>query len=324
MLVGRFVKSFREMSRQDSQEAGGKAANLSELTQGGFNVPAGFCVTAPSLQHHIDANGLQPQIDALMESIGYEDFEAVETQTAAIRALIDGASMPTDLDAEIREAIAELTAEPGTLVAVRSSVAVKGSAVSSFPGMMDTYHYLRGGQEIIDHIQLCWASLWTARAAHDRHHKQIPHELVLIAPTVQKMVHSEVAGVLFTANPMNSSRDEVVIESNWGLGESVVSGKSMNDFFILDKASLAVKQRRISRKTVMFDLDRVKGYGRIEGPVPADKSEAPTLSGGQLTELARTGVRVEELFGFPQDVEWAFEGGQLYLLQSRNIKNLKS
>jgi pyruvate,water dikinase len=322
--MGRFVKSFSEMGRQDSQEAGGKAANLSELTQGGFNVPAGFCVTSSSLQHHIDAAGLQPQITALAGSLDYEDFEAIETTTAAIRALIDGAPIPDDLDAEIRQAIGALIAQPGTLVAVRSSVAVRGTSISSFPGMMDTYHYLQGEQEIVDHIRLCWASLWTARATFDRRHKGIAHELALIAPTVQKMVHSEVAGVLFTANPITGSRDEIVIESNWGLGESVVSGKSMNDFYIIDKASLAITTEKIGRKTVMFDLDRVKGYGRIEGPVPAEKSQLATLSRDQLVLLAQTGLQAEVLFGSPQDVEWAFEGGVLYLLQSRSIKNLQS
>jgi pyruvate,water dikinase len=322
--MGRYVKSFSEMGKQDSQEAGGKAANLSELTQGGFNVPAGFCVTSSSLQYHIDAAGLQPQISALAGSLDYEDFEAMEATTAAIRALIDGVPMPDDLDGEIREAIGSLIAEPGTLVAVRSSVAVKGTSISSFPGMMDTYHYLRGEQEIVDHIRLCWASLWTARATFDRYHKGIAHELALIAPTVQKMVHSEVAGVLFTANPISGSRDEVVIESNWGLGESVVSGKSMNDFYIIDKGSLAIKTEKIGRKTVMFDLDRAKGYGRTEGPVPAEKSQLATLSREQLVLLAQTGLKAEALFGSPQDVEWAFEAGQLFLLQSRSIKNLPS
>jgi phosphoenolpyruvate synthase/pyruvate phosphate dikinase len=141
---------------------------------------------------------------------------------------------------------------------------------------------------------------------------------------VQKMVHSEVAGVLFTANPITGSRDEIVIESNWGLGESVVSGKSMNDFYVIDKASLAFTTEKIGRKTVMFDLDRVRGYGRIEGPVPAEKSQLATLSRDQAVLLAQTGLKAEALFGSPQDVEWAFEGAQLYLLQSRSIKNLQS
>ena len=322
--MGKFVKSFREMTKKDTQEAGGKAANLSELTQGGFNVPPGFCVTSGSLPHLLASNGLQPAIDALVASFDYDDFEALEAQTAEIRALIAGATIPSDLLGEIREAIAALAPDPSILVAVRSSVAVKGTAISSFPGMMDTFHYLRGEDEIIAHIKLCWASLWTTRATFDRYHKHIDHRLGLISPTVQRMVHSEVAGVLFTANPVNGSRDQMVIEANWGLGESVVSGKSMNDFFIVDKNSLECTTERIARKTVMFDLDRAKGYGRIECPVPPEKSEAPTLGPNQIRALGEIGRRIEALFGFPQDVEWAFEGGELYILQSRNIKNLQS
>ncbi len=321
--MGTFVKTFAEMEHPDPQEAGGKAAHLAQLTQSGFNVPPGFCVMSRALDHHLEANGIGPQIEAALAGLDFEDFEAVEKATDGIRALIESAAIPEDLDGEIRTAIADLTAEPGTLVAVRSSVGVKGSSVSSFPGMMDTYHYLRGEEEIVQHIKLCWASLYTARATFDRHFKKIEHALTLIAPTVQKMVHSEVAGVLFTANPITGSRDELVIESNWGLGESVVSGKSMNDFFILSKASAEVTTRKIGRKTVMFDLDREKGYGRTEGPVPAEKSQAPTLDDVELRRLAEMGIKIEALYQHPQDVEWAFAGGALYVLQSRNIKGLQ-
>jgi phosphoenolpyruvate synthase/pyruvate phosphate dikinase len=129
--------------------------------------------------------------------------------------------------------------------------------------------------------------------------------------------------VLFTANPMTGSRDEMVVESNWGLGESVVSGKSMNDFYILDKGGGPPKTAKVARKTVMFDLDREKGKGRTELQVPADKSEAATLDDPRLAELADIGRRIETLFGFPQDIEWAYAGGELYILQSRNIKNLQ-
>ncbi len=317
-----FVKTFEEMTKKDTQEAGGKAANLSELTRGGFSVPPGFCVTSGSLPHLIDANGLQPAIDALIDTFDYEDYEGLEAKSGEIRQMISGAPIPADLLGEIKAAIAELVSDPSTLVAVRSSVAVKGTAIASFPGMMDTYHYLRGEEEIIEHIRLCWASLWTSRATFDRHHKGIDHRMGLISPTVQRMVHSEVAGVLFTANPINGSRDEFVIESNWGLGESVVSGKSMNDFYVMKKDTLEPTVKKIGHKTVMFDLDRAKGYGRIECPVPAEKSQAPTLADDQLSALGEVGRRVEALFGFPQDVEWAFEGGRLYILQSRNIKNL--
>ncbi len=319
----KYVKMFGEMTVRDTQEAGGKAANLGELTQNGFNVPAGFCVTSESLFYHIAQNNLQPKIDEIVSTFDYEDFGGIEEKTGRIRDLIIHAEIPQDLFQEIRETIAELNSPEEAFVAVRSSVAVKDSPVSSFPGMMDTYHYLKGEKEIVENIRKCWGSLWTSRATLSRHHKKIEHNLGLIAPIVQKMVHSEVAGVLFTANPITSSRDEIVIEANWGLGESVVSGKSMNDFFVLDKSPLKLKDKRISKKTLMIGFDEEKGFGRKEMAVAPDMMDAPTLSDEQAEQLGETGLKIEEVFGFPQDIEWAYEKGELFILQSRNIRTLK-
>ncbi len=321
--MGKSVKAFGEMTKKDIQEAGGKAANLGELTQNSFNVPPGFCVTSESLFHHIEQNNVQPKIDAIVDSLDYEDFGGMEEKTAAIRGLITSGEISEDLHKEISEAITELNKSEQSFVAVRSSVAVKDSPVSSFPGMMDTYHYLKDEEEIIKHIKMCWASLWTSRAAFSRHHKNIDHNMGLIAPIVQKMVNPEMAGVLFTANPITSSRDEMVIEANWGLGESVVSGKSMNDFFLLDKSNLKEKTRKISKKTVMVCFDADKGFGRKETAVAPEMMDAATLSEAQVQELGGIGLKIEEVFGFPQDIEWAYQKEELFILQSRNIRTLK-
>ena len=318
-----YVKPFREMSKKDSEEAGGKAANLSEMTQAGFRVPPGFCVTASSLEHLVVANGLQAKLDEIIASFDYEAYDDMEAKTAAIREMIAEAPIPDDLLAEIKSSIEELVGADDAFVAVRSSVSVRGQAISSFPGMMDTFHYLKGEEEIIHHIRMCWSSLWTMRAAYNRFHKQIDHHLGLIAPIVQKMVFSEMAGILFTANPISGSRDEIVIEANWGLGESVVSGKSMNDFFLIDKSTLAEKQRRIQRKTVWVTFDSEKGWGRKEEETPEELVLKATLSEADVHELCETGLKIEQLFGgFPQDIEWAVAGGEKYILQARNIRNL--
>lgn len=321
--MGTFVKSFKDLTRGDFQEAGGKAANLGELTRAGFNVPPGFCVTGKSFSHLIEQNQIQPKIDAIVSGFDFEDYGAMETKTTEIRSLITSAGIPEDLETGMIEAIRDLIGREEVFVAVRSSVAVKGSTVSSFPGMMDTYHFLRGEEEIIRHIKMCWASLWTSRATFARHHKKVDQSLGLIAPTVQKMVNPEVAGVLFTANPISGGRDEMVIESNWGLGESVVSGKSMNDFFLLEKVPLNLKDKKISKKTVMVCFDEETGSGRKECAVAPDRMEAPTISDGQVYELGETALKVEALFDYPQDIEWAYQKGELFILQSRNIKNLK-
>ncbi|MBC8177582.1 MAG: hypothetical protein ISR61_10500 [Desulfobacteraceae bacterium] len=321
--MGKFVRTFGEMTKEDIQEAGGKAANLGELTQNGFNIPPGFCVTSESLSYHTEKNNLQPQIDAIAADFDYEDFGEMDDKTAKIRDLIANAEIPDDLYKEICGAIKILNTPEQSFVAVRSSVAVKDSSVSSFPGMMDTYHYLKGEAEIVEHIRKCWASLWTSRATFNRYHKNIEHHLGLIAAIVQKMVNPEMAGVLFTANPISSSRDEMVIEANWGLGESVVSGKSMNDFFLLDHSSGKEKTRKIAKKTVMVCFDEDKGFGRKEMAVAPDMMDATTLSEEQVNELGNMGLKIEDVFGFPQDIEWAFQKGELFILQSRNIRTLK-
>ena len=319
------VMPFEEIRSGLTQEFGGKGANLGELTKAGFNVPPGFCVRSDAYDYLIQSNDLGQQILEIVSSIDFNNFKGTDEKTALIRPLITNAKLPEDLEQEIVESYRTLRARCGkeTLVAVRSSVAVKGKTISSFPGMMDTYHYLRCEEEVLAHIKRCWASLWTSRAAMTRHHKKIEHKLALIAPVVQKMVHSDVAGVLFTANPITSNREEIVIETNWGLGESVVSGKSMNDFYLLDKSPLKLKDKRIAKKTVMVCFDEEKGFGRKEMAVDPGMMDAQTLSEDQIIELGRIGIKIEELFGLPQDIEWAYEKGELFILQSRNIKGLK-
>jgi pyruvate, water dikinase len=321
--MGNFVKAFSEITRDDLQVAGGKAANLGELTRARFNAPAGFCVTSESLPYHIECNQLQDRIREAVAGFDYEDFAAMEEKTEAIRSLIMSAPLPQDVRREVVDAIQDLVGAEDTFVAVRSSVAVKDSSISSFPGMMDTYHYLKGEEEIIEHIKMCWASLWTVRATFNRFHKGIAHELGLIAPIVQRMVNPEVAGILFTANPISGSRAEMVVEANWGLGESVVSGKSMNDFFLIDKSDLSLKTKKIAKKTVMVCFDDEKGFGRKEVEVPPQKMDTPTISDDQVHDLGAIGLKIEGLFGFPQDIEWAYQTNELFILQSRNVRNLK-
>lgn len=321
--MGKFVKAFNEMTKGDLQLAGGKAANLGELTRARFNAPAGFCVTSESLPYHIEYNRLQARIKDIAAGFDYEDFAAMEQKTEDIRTLIMSAPLPEDLQSELVDAVRKLVGPEEAFVAVRSSVAVRDSPISSFPGMMDTFHYLKGVEEVIKHIKMCWASLWTVRATFNRFHKGIAHDLGLIAPIVQRMVNPEVAGILFTANPITGNRSEMVVEANWGLGESVVSGKSMNDFFLIDKSNLSLKSRKIAKKTIMVCFDQGKGFGRKEMEVPPHQMEAPTISEDQVRDLGSVGLKIEELFGFPQDIEWAYQSKELFILQSRDIRNLK-
>jgi pyruvate,water dikinase len=247
----------------------------------------------------------------------------MESKTSEIRSLIVSAPLPKDMEAELVASIRRLMSPENDFVAVRSSVAVKDSDISSFPGMMDTFHYLRDEGDIIQHVKMCWASLWTLRATFNRFHKGIDHKRGLIAPIIQRMVNPEAAGILFTANPITGNRNEMVIESNWGLGESVVSGKSMNDFFLVSKSDLALKAKQIAIKTLMVCFDAERGRGRKEAFVNPELTSAPTIPDDQVRQLGEIGLKIERLFGFPQDIEWSYEKKQLFVLQSRNIRNLK-
>lgn len=228
---------IKDLTKDESLENGGKAANLGEMTQNGFNVPGGFCVTGSALDHHLDVNKLMPKIMEIIGTMDFDKYAAIEKKSLEIRKMIEEAPIPSEIESQIKERIQEMQSSSmeDPFVAVRSSVSVRESIITSFPGMMDTYHYVKGEEEILRYVMMCWASLYTARGIYRRHQQNIPQNKGVIAPIVQKMVDSDIAGVLFTANPITSSRDEFVIEANWGLGESLVSGEAIVDYFSLTK-----------------------------------------------------------------------------------------
>jgi pyruvate,water dikinase len=321
-----YVKRLDEMTKEEYQETGGKAANLGELIRHGYNVPGGFCVTGRSLDYLLERNVLEPQIMEIVGTMDFESYGDIESKSARIREMITAAPIPEDLLEEIKRQIDGLKSPAGEdpFVAVRSSVAVKDSTISSFPGMMDTYHFIKAEGEIIENIRRCWASLFTSRAVYRRHQQDIPQDKGVIAPIVQVMVNAEVAGVMFTANPISSSREEIVIEANWGLGESLVSGEAIVDYFVLTRDSPPkIKEKRVQNKNIMVTIDREKGIGRKKYELSGSMVTDCTLTDEQLVELAQIGARIEELFGYPQDIEWAYEKDELFILQSRKVKGLK-
>jgi pyruvate,water dikinase len=317
-----FVKKFDVINKDMSQECGGKASHLGELTNLKLNVPKGFCVVADAFSNHLKRNNLDGQIEEIVQGIDYEDFQDLDQKTGKIRSLIENAEMPPEIEEEIIENYQGLLEdEPEPFVAVRSSVAVKGSPISSFPGMMDTYYYLRGGQTIVSNVKRCWASVWSARAASTRKTKGVEHSKAIIAPVVQKMVNSRTAGVLFTLNPLNGDLSRIVIEGSWGLGESVVSGALTPDQFVVDKVMLDINERNIFPKNIecVFDPEKSEAVNRDVAP---DLQDKPCLDDREIKELARIAKNIERHYGCPQDIEWAIEKDSpfpenVHILQSR-------
>jgi pyruvate,water dikinase len=318
----KYVVPLKTLSGEMVQEVGGKAANLGELIRMGCNVPPGFCVKGNAHRHLLDSNKLNGEVSEIAEEIDFSKPADIEKKTSVIRSLIANAQMPQDIEQEISQNYQALKGTVGEepLVAVRSSVAVKGTVISSFPGLMDTYHYIRGHNDIAQKIKECMASVWTARAAFMRHHKGIDHSLAIIAPIVQLMVDSETAGVMFTVNPMTSSPKEILVTSCCGLGEMVVSGEGATDMYVLNREDASVKSRTIANKSHMVVFDEQEGWGTKKVQVAAENRDKATLTEEMLKELGMIGLRIEKHYGKPQDIEWAFCGGKLHILQTRKAR----
>lgn len=297
---------------------GGKGVNLSRLFQSGLPVPPGFCVSAAAYRKFLATDGLADRLGQLVDALSYDDPDALERQTAQIRQLILAVPMPEDISAEIAQSYTHLGERQ--FVAVRSSGTAEDLADASFAGQHDTYLDVLGSNEVIDAVRRCWASLWTARATGYRKLHGFDHTAVAIAVVVQKMVASDVSGVMFTGNPVTTATDETVINATWGLGEALVQGILTPDQYIVAVPQYTVIEEQIGSKELRIVRDDVKGRGVVEQEVPVAERVRASLTSQQVIELARLGQKVQEYYGgFPQDIEWAIEDATLYLLQSRPI-----
>jgi pyruvate,water dikinase len=211
---------------------GGKGASLRTLVRAGFRVPPGAVVTTDAYLSFIEAHDLAPKIRAIVDGIDFGDAVDVEQRCAEIRELITGAELPPAMAGEIRRVYQSLGHE--VFVAVRSSGTAEDMAESSFAGQHDTYLDVRGEEAVVDAVQRCWASLWSARATAYRQRIGIEQGSVSIAVVIQAMISPESSGVLFTANPLTTAVDELVVNASWGLGEAIVSGIVTPDQYILN------------------------------------------------------------------------------------------
>jgi len=316
------IHTFLDPRSIDSAETGGKGANLAVLAQAGFDVPDGFVIGVAAYEQFMTDSGLARRLEPLAAELAYDDAERLEEQTASIRELLQAAEFPTVLRAEIVAAYGKLGEDP--YVAVRSSGTAEDTAEASYAGLHDTYLDVRGVDGLVDAVQRCWASLWTARATGYRHRNKVDHFSAPIAVVVQRMVGAEVAGVLFTGNPLTTATNEMVVNSSWGLGEAVVGGIVTPDQFTLNVDTLKIIDRTIGTKQTQIVRDPDRGSGTVAVPVPPSDAARPSVTDEQLAQLGRLGRRVQQHYGgWPQDIEWAIADGCLYLLQSRPVTGVE-
>ncbi len=295
--------------------AGGKGANLIRLTAAGFPVPAGFILSTSAYRFVVDKNSLESKILKLLPVNSEMDLYILEKASQKIRALFAARLLPPEIVEEVTGAYSTLGKPP---VAVRSSATAEDLPGLSFAGQQDTYLNILDDKSLLQAVIDCWSSLWTARAIGYRNRNGIPHEGINLAVVIQKMVQSDVSGVLFTANPLTGLRSQVVIDATFGLGEALVSGQVEPDHYVVDTQGNAIVSKTIGSKALTIRSASRSGTVQEE----KDRSEDQALSDGQILELASLGKQVESLDGVPQDIEWGLADGRLYLLQSRPVTSI--
>ena len=305
-------------SRASLESVGGKGASLSRLIQAGLPVPDGFHITTTAYRQFVDENELQPSILAILTGIDLAQPSTLESTSQKIQELFAQAQVPAEVGDAIEHAYAEL-AGVETPVAVRSSATAEDLPELSFAGQQETFLNIHGILNVQEAVKRCWASLWTGRAIGYRERNHIDHGSVSLAVVVQLLVPAEVAGILFTANPLNGRGDQMVINAAWGLGEAVVGGLVTPDSITANKDSGGVVERKTADKQVM--TVRVNGTTQNQ-PVPEELRRVPVLDDESATVLIRLGTQIEDLYERPMDIEWAFTDGKFAILQARPITAL--
>ncbi|MEE0398186.1 MAG: PEP/pyruvate-binding domain-containing protein [Lachnospiraceae bacterium] len=338
------VLDFQEIKKEDVMTAGGKGANLGEMTAAGIAVPGGFVVTADAYKAFIKENHLEEMFRKELTEAGKDEAKLLDAAKKFRHAISKG-KLPEEVEKTVREKYAQLGEQ--ARVAVRSSATAEDLPDASFAGQQETYLNVRGAEAVLTQIRNCYASLWGNRAVCYRSNQGYDQLSVALAVVIQKMVESEKAGVLFTVNPINQNADEMQINASYGLGESVVSGKVTADSYLCDKQG-KVKSCQIGSKETQIIYADTQGTAatanaqctpddvitsdaqKTPGDTAATKEvavsekmqKARCLNDEEITALCAEAVRIEKHYGCPMDIEWAIAGGSVYILQARAITTL--
>jgi pyruvate,water dikinase len=313
---------FNEVTKEDVPIAGGKGANLGEMTQANIPVPPGFIVTADAYFDFLEKSKLVDKIRKLLQPLDPGNSKQLQKTADQVKQLILDTPMPSELANKIEQAYTEMG---GGLVAVRSSATAEDLPEASFAGQQRTFLNVEGEKEVVVAVQGCWASLFEPRAIFYRHQQGFDHFKVGIAVPVQKMVQSQASGVMFTLEPVTSDSGKIVIEAVYGLGEAIVSGEVTPDLYVVDKDSLKIINRKIVNQESQLIKNPTAGAKEtnIWVPLPASTQSQQKLTDSEITKLAWLGKQMENHYRFPQDIEWAKEDNKIYILQTRPVTTIK-
>lgn len=313
---------FNQVTMNDVNQVGGKGASLGEMVQNNFPVPNGFVVTSDAYFDFVKNSGIQKTIISKIDSLDVENTAILEKVTKEIRILIRQTPMPDHIRQEILNSYDKLNEiennGANTYVAVRSSATAEDLPEASFAGQQDTYLNILGKEALLDSVRKCWASLFTARAVYYRKKQGFITEKVGLCAVVQKMVNSEISGIMFTAEP-TGDLNTIVIEAGFGLGETIVSGSVTPDNYIVTKNDLQLKEKKINHQEFMLIRDSGKN---LEVKLGEEKAKMQKLDDKKIIELATIGKNIEEHYKKPMDIEWATEKNKIYIVQARPITTL--
>ena len=313
---------FNEVGKKDVGLVGGKGANLGEMTNAGIPVPPGFIVTADVYFNFLRQTKLIDRIREPLEHIDVNDSKKLQRAAAQVRQIISDAPMPPDIAKEIEQAYIKMGRG---LVAVRSSATAEDLPEASFAGQQRTFLNVQGEKEVVVAVHGCWASLFEARAIFYRVEQGFDHFKVGIAVPVQRMVQSEASGVMFTLEPVTSDRSKITIEAVLGLGETIVSGDVTPDHYTVDKDELKITDKEIARQE--WKLIKKDGLAGKEDNIKVDltpeEQAQQKITDADIIFLAEIGKRLEDHYQFPQDIEWAKENGEIFIVQTRPVTTIR-
>jgi len=319
---GKYVLWFDEIGIEDVPAVGGKSASLGEMfRRTGVPVPYGFATTAEAFMYYFKENQIDKKLPEILKEIkDPNDTRTLQSVGERARKMIATAKMPADLEKEIVNAYVALAKKIGDkapFVAVRSSATAEDLPDASFAGQQETYLNVHTPKEVVEKVKECFASLYTNRAIFYRIEKGFDHMSVALSAAIQLMVYSKSSGVIFTLDVANGDRSVVLIEAGYGLGEYVVQGTITPDEYYVRKTDLNIVKKNISKKTVQ--LVRIPSGGTEERPVPSNLQDKQVLTDGQIVELAKYSIAIEQHYKKPMDIEWALDDrtNKLFILQAR-------
>lgn len=309
-----YVVPFGRIRIEDVPSVGGKNASLGELTQIGIPVPPGFALSVNFYREFLNASGLTVTIQEQLADLDTANVEKLQKVGNKIRSMILNSEFPSHLAEAVREGYFALSGGSALPVAVRSSATAEDLADASFAGQQDSFLNVVGEEEVLECTKECIASLFTDRAISYRTKRGFDHMRVGLSVGIQKMVNSDSAGVMFTIDPDSGNENVMVIDSGWGLGESVVSGKIVPDKFFVYKKNGHVVGTRLGQKELYA---KYSSKGTVFTKTSPERRNQFSLTREQVQVLFDYARQIENHYGKPMDIEWAVDRSGIYIVQAR-------